>query len=533
MTSVPPAGRLTLSWVGKDRSLLGTAAGGYEWVERDDPRVTEVRLLHELEIVGDVAPGPNAAENLLVVGDAYDALHALTRIPEYAEQLVGKVRLVYIDPPFNTRQAFAQYDDALEHSVWLTMMRDRLLLIRDLLTIDGSVWVHLDDAEVAYCRVLMDEIFGRGNFLASVIWKRRNDPRNTATHISADHDFVLVYAKDADICGFEKLPRTEAMDAAYSNPDGDHRGSWRRGDLAARNFYSKGTYPVVTPSGRAISGPPSGSYWRVSEQELRRLDEDGRIYWGPDGGSRPYLKRFLSEVKAGRVPSSVWHPEEVGFVRNGKEEVRALIGDVFATPKPERLMQRILQIASGAGDIVMDCFGGSGTTAAVAHKMGRRWVTVEQEQATVETFTRPRLEKIVAGEDGGGITDAVGWTKGGGFRVLEVGPSMYDVQDGRAFLAEWVTNGAFAEGVAAQLGFRVEHDVPFSGRKGRSRLAVIDGVVDAEVVRAIVSRLDEDERAVLVGKGATPEAGDLLKSLSPGSRLRKVPRDLLKRGVVR
>jgi adenine-specific DNA-methyltransferase len=277
--------------------LLGTAAGGYEWVERDDPRVTEVRLLHELEIVGDVAPGPNAAENLLVVGDAYDALHALTRIPEYAEQLVGKVRLVYIDPPFNTRQAFAQYDDALEHSVWLTMMRDRLLLIRDLLTIDGSVWVHLDDAEVAYCRVLMDEIFGRDNFLASVIWKRRNDPRNTATHISADHDFVLVYAKDVSICEFEKLPRTEAMDAAYSNPDDDHRGPWRRGDLAARNFYSKGTYPVVTPSGRAISGPPSGSYWRVSEQELRRLDEDGRIYWGPDGGSRPYLKRFLSEVK--------------------------------------------------------------------------------------------------------------------------------------------------------------------------------------------------------------------------------------------
>jgi adenine-specific DNA-methyltransferase len=158
---------------------------------------------------------------------------------------------------------------------------------------------------------------------------------------------------------------------------------------------------------------------------------------------------------------------------------------------------------------------------------------VEQEQATVETFTRPRLEKIVAGEDGGGITDAVGWTKGGGFRVLEVGPSMYDVQDGRAFLAEWVTNGAFAEGVAAQLGFRVEHDVPFSGRKGRSRLAVVDGVVDAEVVRAIVSRLDEDERAVLVGKGATPDAVDLLKSLNPGSRLRKVPRDLLKRRVVR
>lgn len=169
MTSVPPAGRLTLSWVGKDRSLLGTAAGGYEWVERDDPRVTEVRLLHEREIIGDVAAGPNAAGNLLVVGDSYDALHALARIPEYSANVLGKVKLVYIDPPFNTGQAFVQYDDALEHSVWLTMMRDRLLLIRDMLAPDGSVWVHLDDTEMPYCRALMDEIFGRENFVSHLI----------------------------------------------------------------------------------------------------------------------------------------------------------------------------------------------------------------------------------------------------------------------------------------------------------------------------------------------------------------------------
>jgi adenine-specific DNA-methyltransferase len=529
-----PAGRLTLSWVGKDQALLGTESGGYEWVDRGDPRVTEVRLLHPAGTAGAVGPDARApADNLLIVGDSYDALRSLVRVPEYAAEYRGKVKLVYIDPPFNTGQAFEHYDDALEHSVWLTMMRDRLLLIRELLAADGSVWVHLDDAEMAYCRVLMDEIFGREQFVGSVVWKRRNDPRNTATHLSADHDFMLVYARELQSSKFERLPRTGAMDSAYTNPDSDSRGPWRRGDLAARNFYSKGLYPVVTPSGRTIDGPPSGSFWRVSKEELKRLDQDARIYWGPDGDSRPYLKRFLSEVASGRVPSTVWHPEEVGFVRNGKEEVRALIGDVFATPKPERLLERVLRISTLPGDIVLDCFAGSGTTAAVAHKMNRRWVTVELSPGTAGRFTRPRLEKVVNGEDPGGVTKSAGWEKGGGFRVMKVGPSMYEFEDGRAFLAEWVTNGRFAEAVAAQLGFTQAHEPPFCGLKGRTRLAVLDGVIDDQVVRAVVSRLGKGERAVLVGKGATIDAVPLLKELSPGSRLWKAPRDLARRGVVR
>lgn len=531
---MPKAGRLTLSWVGKDEALLGTADGGYEWVPRDDPRVTEVRTLRETDAVGEIRSKSDVTrDNLLIVGDSYDAMHSLARVPEYAKEYRGRVKLVYIDPPFNTGQAFAHYDDALEHSVWLTMMRDRLLLIRELLAPDGSVWVHLDDAEMAYCRVLMDEIFGREQFLASVIWKRRNDPRNTATHLSADHDFMLVYAKDLSASRFNHLPRTESMNAAYTNPDNDVRGPWRRGDLAARNYYSKGLYPVVTPSGRSIDGPPSGSYWRVSQEELTRLDADGRIYWGPNGESRPYLKRFLSEVRGGRVPSTVWHPEEVGFVRNGKEEVRALIGDVFATPKPERLLERVMRIATEPGDLVLDCFGGSGTTAAVAHKMGRRWVAVELSADTVKTFTLPRLKKVAEGNDPGGITRAVEWEGGGSFRVMEVVRSMYELIDGHVFLADWATNGAFAEAVAAQLGFALDHDVPFSGTKGRSRLAVVDGVVDEQVIRAVVARLADDQRAVVVGKGATADAADLLKELSPGSRLRKAPRDLTKKGVIR
>lgn len=522
------AGRLTLSWVNKDQALVPDENGGYTWVDRDDPRVTEVRLLHSAGSCG----GSISDDNLLIQGDSYDALHALVRTPEYARRYRGKVKLVYIDPPFNTGQAFEHYEDALEHSIWLGMMRERLLLIRELLSPDGSVWVHLDDAEMAYCRVLMDEIFGRGNFITSIVWKRRNDPRNTATHVSADHDFILCYTRDLAQSSFNQLPRTDEMDSAYSNPDGDPRGPWRRGDLAARNYYSKGLYAITTPSGRRISGPPSGSYWRVSEEELNRLDSEGRIFWGPDGGSRPYLKRYLSEVKGGRVPSSVWHPEEVGFVRNGKEEVRALIGDVFATPKPERLLQRVIHIASNPGDIVLDCFAGSGTTLAVAHKMGRRWVGVEMSGSTIETYTQPRLEKVVSGDEPGGVTKSTGWTGGGGFRVLSVGPSLYERANQRLLLADWAKGDDFAQAVAAQLGFNFEIDKPFYGRKGRTRLAVVDGVADDVVVRAIVSLLGEDERATVVAKATAPGAAETLRELSRGSRLLKAPQDLVRQGKV-
>jgi adenine-specific DNA-methyltransferase len=329
---VEPSGRLELTWTNKHLRLITTETGGYEWVDPSDPRVSEVRLLQSVESVGDV-DGPDE-RNLLIEGDALHALTALNRIPELADRYAGQIRLVYIDPPFNTGQAFANYDDNLEHSVWLSMLRDRLVQIKPLLAANGSIWVHLDDAEVHRCRCVMDEVLGASNFVTTVVWKRRNDPRNTARHISLDHDTLLVYSLDLASLTFNQLPRTEQMDAAYTNPDGDARGPWRRGDLAARNFYSRGLYAITTPSGRHIDGPPSGSYWRVSEEELHRLDGDGRIYWGPAGESRPYLKRFLSEVAGGRVPSSVWPPEEVGFVRNGKEEVRALVGDVFATPKP-------------------------------------------------------------------------------------------------------------------------------------------------------------------------------------------------------
>lgn len=586
-------GRLELTWTDKDKALLSTGDGRYDYtfVDPSDRRVAEVRLLHEVERVEADTPADRPAElptptadNLLITGDAMHVLDALTKIPEYADRYLGKVKLVYIDPPFNTGQAFTNYEDNIEHSIWLTMLRDRLRQIKPLLAADASVWVHLDDAEVHRCRVVMDEELGPENFIANIVWKRRNDPRNTAPHVSTDHDSILVYARSLNQCRFNQLPRSASMDSAYVNPDDDPRGPWRRSDMAARNFYSKGRYPVTTPSGRVIDGPPSGSYWRVSEEEMLRLDQDGRIYWGPAGESRPYIKRFLTEVRGGRVPSSVWAPEEVGFVRNGKEENRALLGDVFATPKPERLLYRVLQIATDVGDIVLDCYAGSGTTAAVAHKMGRRWVTSELLLDTVNAFTKPRLTKVVRGEDQGGVTSltsreaaadgdlpagltvdeaqefsrllsklarsgdvaidaealkslrlatrtrevtTVTWHGGGGFTHLEVGPSMFEEIAGMVVLAEWATQGALSEAMCAQLGTRYVPEGVFAGRHGRRRLAVIDGMVGATTIDAIVEQLVDRENVEVWATQIDDGAAARLKELRPGSRLHRIPSAVL------
>ncbi|TFI28601.1 site-specific DNA-methyltransferase [Streptomyces sp. 4R-3d] len=529
------SGRLSLSWVNKDRSLISTQDGGYEWLDRDDYRVTETRLLRDVATVGEVHDDLKRAEdNLLIAGDSGDALRALTRLPEFADRYRGKVKLVYIDPPFNTGQAFEHYDDGVEHSVWLTMMRERLLLIRDLLAEDGSVWVHLDDSEMAYCKVLMDEIFGRSNFAATIVWEtdagRRND-----TAISTVQDYILVFAKNWNVWRPTRnlLPRTADQEKRYKNPDGDHRGPWLQGaDSTAKSGSEAMRYPVTLPSGRVVT-PPSGVYWRFSRENFERALEEGRVYFGKDGNRMPIVKRYLSEVQSGVVPRTWWPAAEVGSNMGAKRDhFRKMFPDIpaFATPKPEGLMERVITIASNPGDIVLDCFGGSGTTAAVAHKMGRRWVAIERERATVETFLRPRLEMVVNGEEPGGVTASVGWEKGGGFRHLEVAPSMYERLGNRLLLAPWVAGDAFAAAACAQIpGFELQPgaQAPFVGGKGRQRLAVVDGLVSEGTVRSVVEALSEDERVLIVAKSYLREAATLLENLSPGSRIKKAPQDLL------
>ncbi|NKY88167.1 site-specific DNA-methyltransferase [Nocardia veterana] len=529
------AGRLTLSWVNKDQALVPNEQSGYSWVDRDDPRVTEVRLLQPAGIFGDASGTPD--DNLLIQGDSYDALHALTRIPEYAQRYRGKVKLIYIDPPFNTGQAFEHYDDALEHSVWLGMMRERLLLLRELLAEDGSIWVHLDDAEMAYCRVLMDEVFGRGAFIATVLWQK-SYTRENRTAISVGHEYILVYSP----MGLNwkavrnPLPSSEEQLGRYVNFDNDARGPWKPTPMHAKAEKGRRQsqfYTVVTPSGREVN-PPPGTCWRFTRERYEEHLADDRIYFGKNGDGVPTLKKFLNEVQSGLVPNSWWTHDEVGTTGTAKAEIVALFpsGTPFSTPKPERLMQRIIHVATNPGDLVLDCFAGSGTTAAVAHKMGRRWIASELSSDTVNVFTQPRLQKVTSGEDNGGISGDVGWTGGGGFRTLQVGPPLYERAGRHLLLAEWAKGDDFAQAVAAQLGFTFEIDAPFHGRKGRTRLAVLDGVADDVVLRAIAAQLGEDERVTVVAKATAPGAAEVLKDLSRGSRLLKAPQDLVRQGKV-
>ncbi|RBQ12124.1 site-specific DNA-methyltransferase [Spongiactinospora rosea] len=523
------SGRLALSWVGRDESLLNTADGGYEWVSRQDPRVTEIRLLREIGKTGEVTG--TSSDNLLIQGDNYSALQALTRTPEYSREYRGKVKLVYIDPPFNTGQAFEHYDDSLEHSVWLTMMRDRLLLIRELLAPGGSVWVHLDDAEMAYCRVLMDEIFGRGNFVGTIVWQKIHARNNSAQHLSTVHDYLLVYARSKSDLVLNRIDRTELSDQEFWNPDDDPRGPWRRSDLTASHAYEDGRYEVIGPHGDAFS-PRGNRWWSCSQATFEALREDNRLWWGKTGRTFPFRKRFQSEL-GGLVPTTFWTHDEVGDNRQAKGEVTRLFdrSRIFSTPKPEALLKRVIEIASDRGDVVVDVFAGSGTTPAVAHKMGRRWIAAELSTGTMETFTRPRLEKVVSGDDPGGVTKAVGWAGGGGFRSMHVAPSAFEIAKNRVFLAEWARGEDLVAVVAAQLGFTCDgmEVGPFCGRRGRARLAVIDGVVDEVVARGVLGHLDEGERVVLVGRGVTPEAESLVSELSRGSRVLKAPRDLVRR----
>ena len=330
-------------------------------------------------------------QNLMIEGDNLEVLKLLQK--SYA----GKVKLIYIDPPYNTGKDFVYPDNFQDnirnyleitgqteggvrissntdasgrfHTDWLNMIYPRLKLAHSLLANDGAIFVSIADHEVHNLRAAMNEVFGEENFVACVIWQKVFSPKNSARHFSEDHDYIVVYAKNAEIWTPRLLPRTAEMEARYSNPDNDKRGPWTSGDLSARNYYGEGTYAVTCPSGRVINGPPPGTYWRVSKEKFNEMDQDGRIWWGADGGNMPRLKRFLSEVKDGRVPQTLWTYEAVGHTQEAKKELIATVNFpnsdvVFDTPKPTRLLRRILQIATApdSTDLVIDFFAGTGST---------------------------------------------------------------------------------------------------------------------------------------------------------------------------
>lgn len=407
-----PKGRLELTWMGKDSALIPVEDGKYDyaWVDPSDPRAREVKSIDVLEQVGQVYGPTGAEENLLIIGDSGDALRSLGTIPEYRDRYAGQVKLVYIDPPFNTEQTFEHYADQLEHSVWLTMMRDRIRDIKPLLAPDASIWVHLDDAEAHRMRVLLDEEFGPENFVATIVWEKDKGRRND-TDISSAHDYITVYSPlGRGWRGIRNLlPRTAAQIARYQNPDDDPRGPWLQGDNGTAKSGGEGARFLVTlPSGRQVR-PPEGNFWRFSEGNLAAARAEGRVWFGRNGDSLPVIKRYLTEVQDGLVPRTWWTGSEVGTNQDAKRDhLRKMFPDAtpFSTPKPEPLLERIIGIGSDPGDLVLDFFAGSGTTAAVAHKTGRRWILVELQEATAESFIVPRLRKVVDGSDQGGITTA-------------------------------------------------------------------------------------------------------------------------------
>lgn len=395
------------------------------WLTRDEDIQTAARTPYRiLQEEPTLSSGDLTAPNMLIEGDNLDALKSL--LPFYA----GKVKCIFIDPPYNTRSAFEHYDDNLEHTQWLAMIWPRLFLLREFLSEDGSLWITIDDNESHYLKIILDEIFGRQNFTANIVWQKSHT-RENRTDISTTHDHLILFSKNRS--GWKEirnlLPPSDSQLERYQNPDKDPRGSWA--SLPAHAKAEKGRrsdqfFTVTTPAGRKID-PPAGRCWLYTKPRFDELVADGRIWFGQAGDNAPRVKKFLSEVQSGLVPTSIWMHGEVGTNGESKGEITTLFPTAvpFSTPKPERLIQRILHIATNPGDLVLDSFLGSGTTAAVAHKMNRKYIGIEIGGGNALNFCVPRLRKVIAGEQGG-ISQSVNWQGGGGFRFYRLGEPVFD-----------------------------------------------------------------------------------------------------------
>lgn len=603
--------RLELTWYNKDKALIPTEQGqyGYTWVDPTDPRYCQTHFLDYSETItgaqsekeegrtySERADLPPTDDNLLILGESGDVLETLTRVPELTDKYLGKVKCIYIDPPFNTSQTFANYEDNLEHSVWLTMMRDRLLHLKKLLSDDGSIWVHLDDVENHRMRLLMDEVFGAENFISEFVWEKRKTRENRST-ISVSTDHIVAYAKSNTIWPRVRnlLPRNG--ESGYSNPDNDPRGPWTSVPFTtqfneAENPRISQRYRLRLPNGDLID-PPPGSVWRYTESRYDELRTDNRLWFGIDGSARPRVKKFLSEVTSGLVPRNIFISDETDNTDVAKREIQALFpGQTpFSTPKPERLLERIIHIATNPGDVVLDVFAGSGTTAAVAQKMGRRWVTCELKEDTFNRFTRPRLEKVVCGEDLGGITltkgvrvdatetglpeglsaddaqkltsllnkalrdepelkksadvklikklvktskspDSINWRGGGGFTVARLSKACFDVDEdtGMVVLTEGATARNLSAAVAAHLRFRMTPNNPiFPAKREKMNLYVTRQPLTHEFIDELVYYVPDGEAVTVAATSANPDLGRYLHKACPGSRIIHLPDGLFTR----
>ena len=492
--------RLELTWIGKGQQ------------PNLEPRI----LIEDPE----KSYGDKNSENMLIYGDNLLALKALEQ--DYA----GKIKCIYIDPPYNTGNAFDHYDDNLEHSIWLNLIKPRIELLRKLLREDGSIWISIDDDESHYLKVLCDEIFGRQNFVNTIIWHKKHTRSNDARWLSDNHDFILVFAKNKNIWKRNLLPRTDNINDGYTNVDNDPRGPWASGPCHAKTPNVKDIYPILTPSGRELL-PPPGTSWRFSKERFKQLITENRIYFGVTGNNVPRYKRFLTEVQDGLVPTTIWFKDEVGDNQEAKQEVKQHNPDeVFSTPKPERLIQRILQIASNQGDYVLDSFLGSGTAGAVAQKMNRKWIGIELGDHC-DTHCLPRLQKVCEGTDQGGISESVGWNGGGGFKYYYLAPSLLK-QDK---FNNWVINPEYnadmlAAAMAKQEGFKYNPNPEVFWKQGMSSekdfILTTTSTITVQYLDMLHEEMQSDESLLICCKAHSK----VCETRYPNINIKKIPRAL-------
>jgi adenine-specific DNA-methyltransferase len=506
--------KLELTWIGKEKR------------PKLEPRILledPSKSYHAKQRVSD----NDIFDNKLIFGDNLLALKALEA--EYT----GKVKCVFIDPPYNTGSAFTHYDDGLEHSIWLGLIRDRLEVIRSLLSDDGSLWITIDDNECHYLKVLCDEVFGRSNFVANIVWQKKYAPANDAIWFSNSHDHILVYAKSKSIWRPNRLERTAESNTAYKNPDNDPRGLWRPDNYKCNktsderpNLY----YAIHQPNTGKEIWPKKTAVWRYNENTHLRNVAEGLVYWGRDGTNDvPAYKRFLHDVDKGVVSQTIWSWQEVGHNQDAKREQQNLHPtDPFGTPKPEALLNHILSIATNPNDLVLDSFAGSGTTGAVAHKIGRRWVMIELGEHCHKHII-PRLQKVIDGEDLGGISKAVDWKGGGGFRYYSLAPSLLEQDQ----WGNWVINKEYNAAMLAQAvckleGFAYEPNDTLYWQHGRSSetdfIYVTTQNLSAEQLRALSDEVGEG-RSLLVCCTAFRGRADAFANLT----LKKIPKMMLNR----
>lgn len=507
--------KLELTWIGKDirprlepRILIEEPEFSYHAKARRD---------------GDIF------DNLLIHGDNLLALKALETDPTVR----GKVKCVFIDPPYNTGSAFEHYDDGLEHSMWLGMMRDRLEIIRNLLSDDGSFWVTLDDNEAHYMKVICDEVFGRRHFVSSVAWQKRTSPANDAIFFSRDHDTIFIYAKNIDTWRPNRLPFSDAQRENYRNPDNDPRGPWNSAAYTCAkssderpNLY----YPIKNPNTGEEIWPKKTRVWAYGPETHAENVEKGLVYWGADGtSSSPRIKKFLTSSKP-VVPRSIWLNSEVGHNQEARGESLELFpGAPFTSPKPERLLSRIIEIASNPGDLILDSFAGSGTTGAVAHKMGRRWIMVELGDHA-KTHIVPRLNKVIDGTDKGGVTESTGWKGGGGYRFARLAPSLLEKDAwGNWVIRKEYNPAMLAEAMCKHFNFTyapsTEHFWMHGHSSENSFIYVTTNSLTGEQLRALSEEVGENRSLLICCKAFEEQSARAFTNLT----IRKIPGAVLDR----